>query len=313
MATGIADDPVQPRGISGRSHDGRALAHHRAPSPDLAPWIARLFVTAADQPADNTLACGLFNDTAFVRLIVRGAWEGDSAAGTIRRSQGPLLFGPHTHRMPIRVTGPFATFGFALRPGALSALEYPWGETGNNLISEIACEPEWHDLAKSADLDAHGPDHWLDLLEDGLRRRFAAISPRPPSELAEALDMASFTDPGEPIADIAARVGVGTKRLGRMALRDFGISPKQVMRRARVLDMASQLLGFADRAEAEEHAMRFYDQSHQIRDFRALMGMTPRQVARSPQPILTLGLEARQARRLEAIGRFESGQPLPWR
>ena len=32
--------------VSGASRDGRPLAYHRAPAPDLAPWLARLFVTA---------------------------------------------------------------------------------------------------------------------------------------------------------------------------------------------------------------------------------------------------------------------------
>lgn len=68
-------------GVSGRSSDGRALAHHSAPSFDLAPWVARLFVTVADQPADHLLSCGLFNDTAFVRVLVRGDWIAETVHG----------------------------------------------------------------------------------------------------------------------------------------------------------------------------------------------------------------------------------------
>ena len=88
--------------------------------------------------------------------------------------------------------------------------------------------------------------------------------------------------------------------------------PKQVLRRARALDMASHLRGVADEAEAEELELRYYDQSHLIREFTELFGMSPRQFVASPQPILTLALESRQARRLEMIERVAPGAVRPW-
>lgn len=299
--------------VSGASRDGRPLAHHRAPAPDLAPWIARLFVTAAGQPEGHRLSCGLFNDTPLVRLIVRGDWTAQTAAGPIHCNRGALMFGPHSRRMPIEVTGPFATIGFALRPGALEVLGHPWGVVGPDCIAPLPADGHWADWSKAADLEARAPEDWLHCLEVALRARFAALAPRKPDPLAEALDRAALADPAETIGAFAHRHGVSTRRVERMARRDFGLSPKQVMRRARVLDMASQLLGFADAAEAEEQVLRFYDQSHLIRDFRALLGCTPRQLARSPQPILALGLEPRQARRLELLGKLDGERPAPWR
>src|SRR3546814_11208346 len=88
--------------------------------------------------------------------------------------------------------------------------------------------------------------------------------------------------------------------------------PKQVLRRARALDMASHLRGVADLDEGEEMALRYYDESHLIHEFTALFGMSPRQFVKRPQPILTLALESRQARRLEALNRLAPGQTRPW-
>ena len=299
--------------VSGMSRDGRPLAHHRAPASDLAPWIARMFFTAVDQPDQRTLECGLLSDTPFVRLIVRGDWVGEAASGPVRCNRGALLFGPHSRRMPIRVTGPFTTFGFALKPGALAALRFPWGKVSTDEILLLPEASEWGEWTSIADAAARSPEGWLDWLEQRLRSWVAAHWPAEPDPLATALDTAAFADPGEPIGHFAARHGVSVRRVERMAVRDFGLPPKAVMRRARVLDMASQLVGFADAEEAEEHALRFYDQSHLIRDFRALLGCTPRQLVRTPQPILTLALESRQARRLEALGRIEAAGPVPWR
>jgi AraC-like DNA-binding protein len=90
------------------------------------------------------------------------------------------------------------------------------------------------------------------------------------------------------------------------------MSPKQVLRRARALDMASYLRGVADSEEADELALRFHDQSHMTREFTDLFGMTPRQFVKTPQPLMTLALESRQARRLAVLERLAPGQTRPW-
>jgi hypothetical protein len=77
-------------------------------------------------------------------------------------------------------------------------------------------------------------------------------------------------------------------------------------------DMASHLRGVADDAEAETLALRYYDQSHLIREFTALFGMSPRQFMDRPQPLMTLSLETRQARRLEMTERIAPGGIRPW-
>ena len=113
-------------------------------------------------------------------------------------------------------------------------------------------------------------------------------------------------------ADAAAACGVERRKLERVVNRDFGLAPKQVLRRARALDMASFLRGVADKDEADEMALRYYDESHLIHEFTELFGMSPSQFVKRPQPILTLSLEARQARRLETLNRLAPGQTRPW-
>jgi hypothetical protein len=76
--------------------------------------------------------------------------------------------------------------------------------------------------------------------------------------------------------------------------------------------MASVLRGVADRDEAEDLALRYYDQSHLIREFTDLFGMSPGQFVSTPLPILTAALETRQARRLEMMERLAPGEIRPW-
>jgi hypothetical protein len=72
------------------------------------------------------------------------------------------------------------------------------------------------------------------------------------------------------------------------------------------------LRGVADADEAEALMLRYYDQSHLIRDFIALIGMSPRQFVQRPQPLMTFCLETRQARRLEMLDRLAPGESPPW-
>ncbi|KLE34433.1 AraC family transcriptional regulator [Aurantiacibacter luteus] len=302
-------------GISGRSRDGRPLSYNRAPAADLSPWIARLFVTLAHQPAGQVLGTGIFNDTVFLRALIAGDWRAETARGPVIRSRGALFFGPQTRRMPLTVAGPIGTYGIALRPGAVAALGGPnladWLDRIDD-IGRVSGAADWESLFAPAD-DAAEPEVLLAAVEGRFRALLQASGAKAPAPLAIAFDEAAFRDPSVALAGLARHFGVSLRTLQRVVVRDFGMSPKSVLRRARALDMASQIIGFADRAEAEEHALRFYDQSHLNRDFRDLFGMTPSEFARRSDPIMALALEARQARRLEALGRLDSTAQAPWR
>lgn len=81
---------------------------------------------------------------------------------------------------------------------------------------------------------------------------------------------------------------------------------------ARALDIAANLIGVADSSEAEEIALRYFDQSHVIRDFTSFFGVTPHKFRAQPRPLLTITLEQRQARRLEELKRLRPGEHRPW-
>jgi AraC-like DNA-binding protein len=130
--------------------------------------------------------------------------------------------------------------------------------------------------------------------------------------LSRRFEEASFADPNQSITDFADQNGVTARTLQRVIKRDFGLTPKQVMRRARTLDLATKLCGVADENEEEDIYLRFFDQSHQIREFIAFFGMTPRQFLTDRQALLTLSLEIRQARRLELLDRVAPDAVRPW-
>lgn len=304
------DQAIEP--LNGLTRDGQPLSYNRAPAADLAPWIARLYATVVVAPADHRLECGLFNDTSIIRIQLKGDWEAQTADGWLKHSRSALFFGPQTRIMPTAVTGSFISVGISLRPSTGYAL---MGVQSAKYLDR-AVMAEDVGLPGDAVMDAldlsTNPEKWLQMLEDMMRQHLRRIDFAQPDPISTRFETLAFTDPNATIADFARECGIEQRRLERIVRRDFGMPPKQVLRRARALDMASHLRGVADEEEGAELALRYYDQSHLIRDFSDLFGMSPRQFVARPQPLLTLTLESRQARRLEAIERLQPGATRPW-
>lgn len=304
------DRAIAPR--HGVSRGGQPLSYNRVPSPDLAPWIAWLYVTIVDAPPDYQLNCGLINDTAILRIQIKGDWTAQTAKGEISHGREVLFFGPQSRRMPISVTGSFISVGISLRPGASHALKGPkLSEALDSIVLMNQYDHRGNSIFDQFDPKA-SPEDWAATMEKLVRGWVAHVGAKPPDPLSARFETLAFTDPSASIADFARDCGVDQRRLERVIRRDFGLSPKKVLRRARALDMASHLRGVADQAEAEELALRYYDQSHMIHEFTELFGMSPKLFAERPQPILTLTLESRQAWRLGALDRLAPGAQRPW-
>ncbi|WP_128891587.1 helix-turn-helix domain-containing protein [Erythrobacter sp. HKB08] len=297
----------------GATRDGQPLSVNRGPAPDLAPWVARLYATNVTMPDDMQVACGLFADTCIIRLLFSGNWHAETADGPGFYKRSALFFGPQTKRMPISVRGSFATVGIALKPGACRMLEGPdLATTLDRIIPYEDIVGPSEDLLGLFD-GVSDAGEWLDIIEECMRRLIMQRGAKEPDALTQAFDRATFADPNLSLTEFAAQHGCSTRKVERTIRRDFGMTPKAVLRRARAMDMAASLRGVADENEAEELALRYYDQSHLNRDFSQYFGMTPVQFVRSPQPLMTLTLEARQARRLEELERIAPDDELPWR
>ncbi|MDE8650839.1 helix-turn-helix domain-containing protein [Novosphingobium album (ex Liu et al. 2023)] len=302
----------------GVSRDGQPLSYNRAPAADLAPWIARLYVAKTDAPEGHCLSCGLLNDTAFIRIQLAGHWVAETAAGRVTHDRSALFFGPQSRRMPISVTGGFVSLGISLRPGACTVLKGPRiGDYLDRIVSVDEIVPAHAAALTTTQLlerfDPAAPsEDWLGELERLVRLRVERAGRPLPDPVAVRFETISFADPTMSVIEAAREIGIDRRRLERIVSRDFGLPPKQVLCRARALDMASHLRGVADADEAAALALRYYDDSHLIREFTGLFGMSPRQFAATPQPLMTSALESRQARRLEALHRIEPGQSRPW-
>lgn len=292
---------------------GPPLSYSRAPAPDLAPWISRLYVARVWMPQDYTLSCGLFSDSPYLRVQLTGEWKAETIDGPMMMGRDAAFFGPQSRRMPINVRGSFISVGMALRPGLFTILKGPrLSDYADRLVSMDEMV-EVNDNIISLFTPEGSPEDWMTTLENLTRRRLNQRGWHEPDPITAMFEHITLRDPGMSINDAAEECGVERRRLERIVRRDFGMAPKQILRRARALDMAAQLRGVADPSEREACTLRYYDESHLIREFTELFGMSPGQFVKTPQPLMTLTLEARQAARLEALKRIAPGDPMPWK
>lgn len=310
------DGDTQRRGQSpqsGVSIGGVPLSFNRAPAPDLAPWVARLVSAKIFNPPGTVLSCGMCNDLAYARVVFDADWTAATATGHHTYRDEALLFGQHSKFMPLTCTGHVLSAGVGLRAGAIYALTGRRADTVVDRIEEV--DPFGllqRDLREVFTAERSCED-WSLAIEEALRRYIERVDPPVPDPVSAAFEHAAFADPGLSLAEFADSQGVSLRQFERIVRRDFGLTPKKVLRRARALDLAAQLCGVADDAEGDEMMLRYFDQSHLIREFAAFFGVTPREFRSRPRPLLTITLEQRQARRLEELQRLQPGSTAPWR
>lgn len=299
--------------MTGQTRRGLPVSLNAAPPPSIADYVARTFVTHVRQPDDQLTLDMLLNETPFVRILISGHWEARLRTGAWWHSAGSVVFGAQSRPLPVRVRGGMGVVGFAVRPSAWRALfDQGATELADTLIPLDACWPEL--VAAHGDFAAtlDRPEAMSALVERLVLDRLAARGhPSPAADMA-AFEMLAREDPTRPVLEIAEALGEPPPRFARRVRSHFGHPPKLVLRRARFLDMAAKMRGISMPSDERLAALRFYDQSHINREFRLFTGMTPAEFARTPTPLLTLGIEARQLRKAEE-GALPPGQPAPWR
>jgi AraC-like DNA-binding protein len=232
----------------------------RPPSPDLAPWIVcywSLGATGAPRFKSRVLPDGS-ND-----LIV-------DLSGKTR----PFVVGAMPQAEVVTLQGRVDLLGVRFHPGgALPFLHHPLNElTGR----EVELDALWGRAAGSlADAVAAEPpagqriEHLERVLRDALQRRWEE------SLVTRAVACYHRAHGAISVRQVASALGVGERRLERAFARCVGLSPKQLARVLRFLHTVRHM-GRTRWAGAPLALDAGYaDQSHFIREFKALAGVTP--------------------------------------
>ena len=88
------------------------------------------------------------------------------------------------------------------------------------------------------------------------------------------------------VAALVERTGIALHSLERLTRRYFGFSPKLLLRRQRFLRSLAQYMLDPSLNWIGAIDGQYHDQAQFVRDFKAFMGLSPRQYAALPHPIL---------------------------
>lgn len=256
----------------------------------------------------------LHPEWANVRFL--GAVEAQSVIGP-----GPLvpcptftLTGPTSRAVRFRL-GTGHSWGIGLLPLGWARLIAAGASDYADRFVDGGADPVFAAFAPLADaLATSGGDHAAELALIEAHMARLLDGPARPSEAAILAIHAALVDPDTlTVADVAARVGMTVRSLERMSRRAFGFPPKLLLRRQRFLRSLSRFMLDPSLKWIGTIDSHYHDQSHFVRDFRRFMGMSPRDYARMPKPLLAAAARARVAIAGEAMQGLHppSGQLRP--
>lgn len=302
--------------LTGSTPGGMPLAFNRTPRDALRPWVMRVGVTDVGLGEGQSLICRTLNEHPVLRIIFGARWTAETADGTFDYEPGeaglPLFFGPNAKHMPLIAHGSFRVVTINFAPGGASAFDLP---PQPDTVDRIY---RFDPLAREAGvLPGYCPQAdkraWLEAAESQLGAALAALAPKRPEPLMTAFETLCLTDAGGSLDAFAKHNAITRRTLERTINRAWGVTPHEALRRARALDMAAVLLGVALAEEQQDLRLRYFDQSHLIREMRHFFAMTPGQLKNAPCPLLRITMEIRQSRRIEALARIGADEPRPWR
>ena len=108
----------------------------------------------------------------------------------------------------------------------------------------------------------------------------------PGEEAIAAVHLAILDSEVATVAALVERTGLALHSLERLTRRYFGFSPQLLLRRQRFLRSLAQYMLDPSLNWIGAIDGQYHDQAQFVRDFKAFMGLTPRQYAALPHPIL---------------------------
>jgi len=94
---------------------------------------------------------------------------------------------------------------------------------------------------------------------------------------------------------MAEAAGLPAHTLERLCRRHFGFAPSLLLRRQRFMRSLAQYMIDPSLKWIGAIDGHYHDQAQFVRDFHRFMGMSPREYAARPHPVLSAVMRARQA------------------
>jgi AraC-like DNA-binding protein len=288
-----ADPPVDAGAAAATSATTASISYHK-PGPTVSGAITSYYLLEVTGP--GIVRDQLFPEWTNFRLILNGDWEAEfperarepvpaaSITGTLERapwaqgSAGLMVgVGLMPQGWPMLTDASADGFTDCLRP--LSDAIGP--------IADVL-----HERLKAVDRAVEGEGAYLRILDEV----FASRLTEAPEAALVAAAHAALQDPQvQTVKDWATAIDLSSRQLERFSQRYFGLSPKRLLRRQRLLRTLAALRESGGGTMSQLIDAHFSDQAHFIHEFNYYMGTTPKVYLARPQPIMGEAWKRRKA------------------
>lgn len=269
-------------------------------SKPLRPYVSIIYLTEIAMPGEMRAEDYLHPEWANMRFI-----DGDTplaaiGSGPVVRAPRFVVTGPTSHACYFAASN-MRAWGIGILPvGWAKFVPLPAEDLADRMC-DGAAHPAFAPFAPLAavlrqtnDIDAAAA-----LIDAHFCARLADAPPDDPAILAA--HRALVDEELASVADLAARLALSERSIERLCHRAFGFSPKLLLRRQRFLRSLARFMLHPSMAWIDTMDHNYYDQAQFTRDFQRFMGMSPRDYAARPKPILAAAALARAAAAGEAV------------
>jgi len=255
------------------------------PCLELRPFVEAYGARAARFGASQAYVPLPARRDCFLEFYLQGRYRIVTVAtGVEHWATRCVLVGPSTRRQEdLKLSGSLQVFSVRFSPVGFHAL---FG-VPTRLLRDRAIEAELvlgrEIVELHEQLAAASPAQWESVAERYLLKRVRRLDVSAESGIAARATAAMQRSRGMVgVAEVAARSAVSARHLERAFQEQVGVSPKVFGRLLR-LDHALELAETGSNWAEISHACGYFDQSHMVRDFRALTGATPVEFAALPR------------------------------
>lgn len=239
-------------------------------SPEITRWVEGYWQLRWAMPQQQSYLSQVLPHPTVSLSIEQGDTRDGLANETV------VVTGVPTRRFEINVRGEGTVFGIKFRPGGFTAM---FGIPANALRNLTL--PADGLVPQRVNQILAGLAPTLELFDWTARVDHILATASPPHdsdyELFLKVIKSMLTDRTLlRVSQLEHRVGIGRRKLQRMFSHYVGVSPKWVLSRYRMHDVVTALdEGYGGSLADLAVSFGWYDQSHFIRDFSALIGTTP--------------------------------------
>jgi AraC-like DNA-binding protein len=264
-----------------------------APPEDLRAYFTTFYCTEIDPGEEGTLHDSLHPEWAGLRFfspnLIRCWFEN----GSDLRDSGFAATGPSSHPLYF-VMRRTRLWGIGLLPlGWAKYVDQAASECANWVGDGFQHPATAHIAPLAQTLFGDTPDEAAEL--ERIISFFRSLKSPDPVDKRRILAIhEALVDPEVvSVNDLVDRVAASQRTVERLCHRHFGFSPKLLLRRQRFMRSLAQFMLDPSLKWIGAMDPNYHDQAQFVRDFREFMGMSPREYASQPHPVLERFLHER--------------------